>query len=147
MVFADVFWRLDECFLFFFFFSSRRRHTRCGRDWSSDVCSSDLARGCRTVAISAGGELAALAEADETARVAVPDDVAMPRAALGYLLGATLGVLDAIGLLRTAAAVEEAAAVADETAARLDPERPIGQNEAKQVAAWLAGRMAVIWGW
>src|SRR2546429_6665119 len=25
----------------FFFFSSRRRHTRCSRDWSSDVCSSD----------------------------------------------------------------------------------------------------------
>src|SRR5207253_6084114 len=30
------------CFLFFFFFSSRRRHTRWPRDWSSDVCSSDL---------------------------------------------------------------------------------------------------------
>src|SRR5215813_14645887 len=29
----------------FFFFSSRRRHTRCGRDWSSDVCSSDLKPG------------------------------------------------------------------------------------------------------
>src|SRR5207245_7046521 len=29
----------------FFFFSSRRRHTRCYRDWSSDVCSSDLAFG------------------------------------------------------------------------------------------------------
>src|SRR5712675_1505360 len=29
-------------FKFFFFFSSRRRHTRCSRDWSSDVCSSDL---------------------------------------------------------------------------------------------------------
>src|SRR3989449_9818672 len=28
--------------LLFFFFSSRRRHTRCSRDWSSDVCSSDL---------------------------------------------------------------------------------------------------------
>src|SRR5436305_15212881 len=28
--------------MFCFFFSSRRRHTRCGRDWSSDVCSSDL---------------------------------------------------------------------------------------------------------
>src|SRR5256884_3960486 len=26
----------------FFFVSGRRRHTRCGRDWSSDVCSSDL---------------------------------------------------------------------------------------------------------
>src|SRR6266496_5936321 len=29
-------------FSFFFFFSSRRRHTRSLRDWSSDVCSSDL---------------------------------------------------------------------------------------------------------
>src|SRR5262249_56077935 len=28
----------------FFFFSSRRRHTRLVSDWSSDVCSSDLAR-------------------------------------------------------------------------------------------------------
>src|SRR2546429_4733925 len=27
---------------YIFFFSSRRRHTRCSRDWSSDVCSSDL---------------------------------------------------------------------------------------------------------
>src|SRR5207245_3264949 len=30
------------CVSFVFFFSSRRRHTRCYRDWSSDVCSSDL---------------------------------------------------------------------------------------------------------
>src|SRR3712207_7366935 len=28
--------------MWFFFFSSRRRHTRYWRDWSSDVCSSDL---------------------------------------------------------------------------------------------------------
>src|SRR5207249_7462784 len=28
-----------------FFFSSRRRHTRSKRDWSSDVCSSDLDKG------------------------------------------------------------------------------------------------------
>src|SRR3712207_2829158 len=34
------------CLLFcFFFFSSRRRHTRYWRDWSSDVCSSDLGLG------------------------------------------------------------------------------------------------------
>src|SRR2546422_3910824 len=33
--------------MFFFFFSSRRRHTRCSRDWSSDVCSSDLHPGHR----------------------------------------------------------------------------------------------------
>src|SRR5690606_41056181 len=29
-------------FVLYFFFSSRRRHTRFSRDWSSDVCSSDL---------------------------------------------------------------------------------------------------------
>src|SRR5256712_11193755 len=33
----------------FFFFSSRRRHTRSDRDWSSDVCSSDLEREEREV--------------------------------------------------------------------------------------------------
>src|SRR2546422_7395108 len=37
MIFAEI-----HIFTFFFFFSSRRRHTRCSRDWSSDVCSSDL---------------------------------------------------------------------------------------------------------
>src|SRR5439155_8415482 len=38
---------LLSCFCFFFFFSSRRRHTRWPRDWSSDVCSSDLRRARR----------------------------------------------------------------------------------------------------
>src|SRR5690606_39468476 len=32
------------CLRALFFFSSRRRHTRFSRDWSSDVCSSDLLR-------------------------------------------------------------------------------------------------------
>src|SRR5207249_7898003 len=31
---------------YFFFFSSRRRHTRSKRDWSSEVCSSDLIEVC-----------------------------------------------------------------------------------------------------
>src|SRR5204863_6252303 len=43
---------------YFFFFSSRRRHTRSLRDWSSDVCSSDLGCLCRTK------ELVALAALD-----------------------------------------------------------------------------------
>src|SRR5205809_7735509 len=44
--------------VFLFFFSSRRRHTRCSRDWSSDVCSSDLTRSM-SIAISADGPWAA----------------------------------------------------------------------------------------
>src|SRR6266849_8475124 len=35
---------MNGLLFFFFFFSSRRRHTRSTRDWSSDVCSSDLGR-------------------------------------------------------------------------------------------------------
>src|SRR5699024_11812248 len=38
---------IESCMLLcIFLFSSRRRHTRSKRDWSSDVCSSDLGR-CR----------------------------------------------------------------------------------------------------
>src|SRR5256884_6242726 len=40
-----IFWKWSIAF----FFSSRRRHTRCSRDWSSDVCSSDLYGGCEVV--------------------------------------------------------------------------------------------------
>src|SRR5437868_10196262 len=36
-----------DFFFFFFFFSSRRRHTISKRDWSSDVCSSDLVSRCQ----------------------------------------------------------------------------------------------------
>src|SRR3712207_3809491 len=38
--------------IFIFFFSSRRRHTRYWRDWSSDVCSSDLTGATRPFAIN-----------------------------------------------------------------------------------------------
>src|SRR6266536_384576 len=44
-------------FFFFFFFSSRRRHTRSTRDWSSDVCSSDLNRDA-LIQVPAGGGFA-----------------------------------------------------------------------------------------
>src|SRR3712207_8954749 len=41
-------------YLFFFFFSSRRRHTRYWRDWSSDVCSSDLVYLTAVLSVSIG---------------------------------------------------------------------------------------------
>src|SRR5207245_8144500 len=40
-----VVWIENLNFSVFFFFSRRRRHTICYRDWSSDVCSSDLSCG------------------------------------------------------------------------------------------------------
>src|SRR6266511_4886210 len=53
------FFRNGKTLSLFFFFSSRRRHTRFSRDWSSDVCSSDLARRLR----SDPGELLGLGSA------------------------------------------------------------------------------------
>src|SRR5947209_18564148 len=61
-----------------FFFSSRRRHTRYWRDWSSDVCSSDLG-------VAGGAELRREHDGDAagTALVrvrTVPRDVLLPAA-------------------------------------------------------------------
>src|SRR5207245_8205481 len=69
----------------FFFFSSRRRHTRCYRDWSSDVCSSDLVllpdtdeQGAIGVAGALNGALdAAFAVADQTLHVGSSIGVAL----------------------------------------------------------------------
>src|SRR6266542_5257172 len=47
--------------MFIFFFSSRRRHTRCYRDWSSDVCSSDLGQLHRVENLRVAGTAAEIA--------------------------------------------------------------------------------------
>src|SRR5256884_994797 len=49
--------------ILFYFFSSRRRHTRCSRDWSSDVCSSDLDTGEMYELVAVGGGISGLAAA------------------------------------------------------------------------------------
>src|SRR2546429_6320648 len=67
-----------------FFFSSRRRHTRCSRDWSSDVCSSDLPGFSRAAAtaIRAGSPQAGHEILDQLDRlgaaVLLPEDAAFP---------------------------------------------------------------------
>src|SRR5207249_9724524 len=50
----------SRCLLYssYFFFSSRRRHTRSKRDWSSDVCSSDLTPNCsRSISVFAANPM------------------------------------------------------------------------------------------
>src|SRR5204863_934095 len=81
---------------YFFFFSSRRRHTRSLRDWSSDVCSSDLAchrdidcavllRGrdapnsSGTVYVTVAGRLLALAEIGKIGRASCRERGKMSR--------------------------------------------------------------------
>ena len=106
-----------------------------------------VARECRVVAVSAGGELAALSEADEIALVRIPDDTSMPRAALGYLAAAPIGILESVEVLPPSAdSVDDAARALDDLALRLGPDRSSEENEAKSVAQWFAGRTPFIWG-
>src|SRR5206468_8981666 len=46
-----------QSFLCIFFFSSRRRHTRSDRDWSSDVCSSDLTNRYTATSVASEGRM------------------------------------------------------------------------------------------
>src|SRR5699024_1360500 len=57
-----LFFFIFYCWYFFivFFFSSRRRHTRSKRDWSSDVCSSDLIGVFQQMIVGNGGEVVKL---------------------------------------------------------------------------------------
>src|SRR5216684_4976265 len=70
---------MKKCYSVFFFFSSRRRHTRCSRDWSSDVCSSDLGTAHSSTSISAalGMAIAARRKGEDRKVVAVIGDGAM----------------------------------------------------------------------
>src|SRR5437870_8251835 len=76
--------------MFVFFFSSRRRHTRWPRDWSSDVCSSDLQwvekyfgrlkRGPQVPKISA-----TTPPITAERRAVVTDQVELPRVYMGWI--------------------------------------------------------------
>src|SRR5205809_2892131 len=75
------------CIVSAFFFSSRRRHTRCSRDWSSDVCSSDLGQG---MAAAREGRYADASRAFERVLAEDPDrfDALVSLGIARYKLGA-----------------------------------------------------------
>jgi glucose/mannose-6-phosphate isomerase len=103
-------------------------------------------RGARIVAVTAGGELGRRASELALGRAVVPGGF-QPRAALGYLALATLGALEAAGLLPALhadveASVTELRAIAD----RMAPGVPTSINPAKQLAEAIGERGVVVWG-
>ena len=102
-------------------------------------------RGAQLVTISAGGELASRAAQGGAAHLAVAPDAPQPRAALGSLTGAAIGVLVAAGVLEDASEEVEEAATGLPTD-RLDVGVMTAGNRAKQVAAFVGSRVPVIWG-
>src|SRR3712207_6828398 len=121
--------------LVIFFFSSRRRHTRYWRDWSSDVCSSDLDPARGPFVQLGEGELAGPVDGDEQVQLA--------------LLGADLGDVE----VEVADRVDLEALLSGGTALRLgqpgdavpgETAMEIGAREARD--GWLEGVEAVVQG-
>jgi glucose/mannose-6-phosphate isomerase len=101
--------------------------------------------GASCVAITSGGELSRRAAAAGVPRVSIPSGW-MPRAALGYLFGPLLGVLEQWGQLTPQqAAVDETAAVLYAMNDELGPGRPQAENDAKRLAQSLLGRVPVVY--
>ncbi len=106
-----------------------------------------LRRGCRLVTFSAGGELAVRSAEDGVAHVAIPAGVPVPRAALGLLAAAPIGVLDAMGLIPPAAdSVRDTAEAVDALGREMGPDQPFDTNPAKAMAAWIGSRTPLVWG-
>jgi glucose/mannose-6-phosphate isomerase len=106
-----------------------------------------VAGGCRVIAISSGGEIASLARADAVVYTSLPAHVPTPRAALGYMAGAAIGALGAMGIVPGAGRdVDLAAGALEALSAKLGPDRPAEANEAKSLARWLLERVPVVWG-
>jgi glucose/mannose-6-phosphate isomerase len=103
------------------------------------------ARGAQLVTISAGGELASRGAQGGAVHVAVAPDAPQPRAALGSLTGAAIGVLVAAGVLDDASEEVEEGATGLPTD-RLDVGVVTAGNRAKQVGAFVGSRVPVIWG-
>src|SRR3989449_5601532 len=89
----------------FFFFSSRRRHTRCSRDWSSDVCSSDLEFDYL------GGSMGSVVGEKLTRAIELAIDKHLPVIILSASGGARMqeGILSLMQMAKTSAALERLA--------------------------------------
>lgn len=105
-----------------------------------------LARGARGFVLSAGGALGERAERRGLPWIRLPAGFP-PRAALAYLLGPLLVVLERIGGGGAAAEeIAEAVGVLHTVSAGLAPEVPLSANPAKELALWLLDRTPAIYG-
>jgi len=105
-----------------------------------------IVRGCPTVAVTSGGELARRAKEEGAPLVLVPADVPMPRVATAYLLVPLLVGLEQMGLAYCTDELREAQTVLAGVWREIGPESPTEGNEAKQLAHVLLGTVPVVYG-
>ncbi|MEM0448672.1 MAG: bifunctional phosphoglucose/phosphomannose isomerase [Methanomassiliicoccales archaeon] len=101
-------------------------------------------RGCSMVSITSGGELKRLSEKEAVPTIPLPPGL-QPRAALGYLLGAQVAVLEAIGLHSIKKDMAMAQLAMADLRENLSPGVPTHANMAKRLATKLYQRIPVIY--
>jgi glucose/mannose-6-phosphate isomerase len=105
-----------------------------------------IRRGCRVIAVTAGGELERRAGEVAAAIVRLPGGF-VPRAAFGFLTLGSLGALEAVGLVPALAQdLDEAVRELERDLEACGPDVPTSANPAKALALRIGERAPVIWG-
>ncbi len=105
-----------------------------------------VVRGCPTIAVASGGQLASRARKRGVPLVEIPDDLPVPRAATAYLLVPLLMALEGTGLAFVTDELREAIRVLSTLRDEIGPHVPTANNSAKQVALALEGTIPVVYG-
>ncbi len=105
-----------------------------------------MMKGCPTVAITSGGELATRARQRGVPLVEVPGDLPVPRAATAYLFVPLLVGIEGVGLGYATDEIRESQRVLSTLRDEIAPQVPVGSNAAKQLALSLEGTVPVVYG-
>ncbi len=103
-------------------------------------------RRAKIVALSTGGQLAEMSQSYGVPFAKLPSGL-MPRASLGYMFGAMLGVLERSGIVKSDKQVEETVRVLSKVISYCKPSVPTGDNPAKVLAHELLTAVPVIIGY
>ena len=103
-------------------------------------------RRAKTAVISSGGQMAQLSGTHDIPYARLPTGM-MPRASLGFMLGAMLGIVERTGVASVEKQFEEALRVMESTGASCRPGNPTVENPAKRLAHELFGYVPVIVGY
>ena len=102
-----------------------------------------MQRGARIISVASGGELKELSVKNKVPFIEIPKGLP-PRAALGYLLSCALNILNKCGIVSVKADIEEAKKLLKQLSRKYGPSNPLRENEVKQMAVRLHGKVPVI---
>lgn len=104
-------------------------------------------RGCKAIAITAGGALGDICQAENIPHIIVPRDIGHPRRDLGYIVPPLVLALARLGLVPDISAdIQEGIQLMATLSTQYGVDMPVDQNLAKQLAAKLQGYIPLVYG-